>query len=85
MPTHQGKPIATTGAKIGYLFDHRRRPDGKPYTYAQVEAAIAAYGEATVGGSYLCRLRKHPDRHLDLSTPRQVAVARFFRVGALTI
>ncbi|MGH3512518.1 MAG: hypothetical protein ACRDQI_00340 [Pseudonocardiaceae bacterium] len=76
----QARPRPTTGAKIDYLFEHRRRADGKRYTYSQVEAVIASYGGATVGGSYLCRLRKHPDRHLDLSPPRRAAVARFFRV-----
>jgi hypothetical protein len=78
--TDQVPPKATTGAKIGYLFEHRRRADGKHYTYAQVEEAIASYGGASVGGSYLCRLRKHPERQLDLSADRQIAVAKFFRV-----
>lgn len=69
------------GDKVNYLFEHRRREDGRRYTLAQVVTAIESYGEVRVGESYLCRIRKRPERHPDgLSTERRAAIARFFRV-----
>jgi hypothetical protein len=80
MVSGQGQPEPTVGAKIAYLFEHRRRADGKRYTYAQVEEAIASYGQASVGASYLCRLRTHPEKRVALSPARAQMIARFFRV-----
>lgn len=79
--TESSESGATVGEKLNWLFQHRRRPDGRPYTQNEVVAAIDSYGGATVGASYLSRLRTRPVEHPDaLSMERRVALARFFRV-----
>lgn len=64
---------------LEYLFDRRRRPDGRPYSNEEVAAAIRAAG-GSITGAYLSALRRD-----DRGDPRGsylVWLGRFFRVPA---
>jgi transcriptional regulator with XRE-family HTH domain len=42
--------------RLRYLFDHKRRPDGKRYSYREVLAAIDAQGGPSMSVGYLSQL-----------------------------
>jgi len=50
-------PHPTLAEKLDRLFQTKRGPDGREYTYAEVATGITAKGIATISAAYLCDLR----------------------------
>jgi transcriptional regulator with XRE-family HTH domain len=72
-------PDGFLAARLDLLFRTVLRVDGKPYTTAQVAAAISAAGENTISGAYLWQLKTG---RRDNPTYRQlIALSRFFDVS----
>lgn len=72
-------PDGFLATRLDLLFRTALREDGKPYTTAQVAAAISAAGENTISGAYLWQLKTG---RRDNPTYRQlIALSRFFNVS----
>jgi transcriptional regulator with XRE-family HTH domain len=72
-------PEGFLASRLDLLFRTVLREDRKPYTTAQVAAAISAAGENTISGAYLWQLKTG---RRDNPTYRQlIALSRFFGVS----